>query len=530
MLVCAALPGLSSLRRVRTRSAAAPIQSKPKGFPYLECVAVGVALFLFGLGISVHKDLRTAQANQASALATLDSLAAIHSDLSFESASTASSTLSTEIFAKLTMSDLALAKEIELAIANAPAHADHAQIALTRLTDKLNVLRGEVDGGLLLIGQKSRQLVLIFFFGALFAAGSIVGLRNYAAYTNSERKSEDDAKPLIAHAPVGLFGYRNGKCLYANAVLRTSFDLRKKPDKVSEIFPTRTEPSHQELLELLDSAEENRKPFCLTVKVISDTGGASYYEARGMPFYNDEGHFKRMNVFVIDISRLYEAKRDIQFKNQELESKNQLLSSALAELESNLESVVKTLVRAVEAKDPYTAGHSERVGKYAGWIGEKLGLGPYELRMLELGCLIHDVGKIGIPDELLLKPETLSDEEFEVIKLHPVHGAKMIETVGIFQECLPIVRWHHERLDGSGYPDGLSGAMIPLSVRIATVADVFDAVTSKRSYRDGVETGKAMDILKKEAANGQLDPIVVQAFEEVIAEKGIISDSDTNAA
>lgn len=530
LLIFGALPGLASFRKLLPRSPATGIQPLLKRLPILESISILVALVLFGIGVAIHKDLQIAQSKQAQALTSLDSLTQIHTELKLEWASGALVPLSDELTARLSQADLALAQKIELAVLTSSQASDQGLIALTLISDRMTALRGELDTGLALIGSHSQKLVLVFFFGVLLATGSIVGLRKFATESTKEKDGAGDAGPLIAHAPVGLFGYREGKCLYVNSVLRTSFELRTKPDSLDDIFPEKTEPTTEDLRELFDSAEQDRKPFCITIKVFAPNGGASYFEARGMPFYDTEGRFRRMNVFVIDISRLYQAKKDIQFKNRELNSKNQLLSSALAELESNLESVVKTLVRAVEAKDPYTAGHSERVGQYAVWIGEKLGLGPYELRMLELGCLIHDIGKIGIPDDLLLKPDSLTDEEYEVIKLHPVHGANMIEAVGIFQECLPIVRWHHERLDGSGYPDGISGAMLPLSVRIATVADIFDAITSNRSYREGVATETAMAIIKRESENGQLDPVVVSAFEEVIKERGVISDSDSSAA
>ena len=118
------------------------------------------------------------------------------------------------------------------------------------------------------------------------------------------------------------------------------------------------------------------------------------------------------------------------YKN--VEEKNALLSSALTELEDNLENVVRSLVKAVEAKDPYTAGHSERVMRYSVMLGQAIGLGPYEMRILELGTLVHDIGKIGIPDEILTKPGRLTDEEFELIKKHPEFGENIIGNIDLF--------------------------------------------------------------------------------------------------
>jgi HD-GYP domain-containing protein (c-di-GMP phosphodiesterase class II) len=140
--------------------------------------------------------------------------------------------------------------------------------------------------------------------------------------------------------------------------------------------------------------------------------------------------------------------------------------------------------------------------------------------------LIHDVGKIGIPDSVLRKPGRLTDEEADMIRQHPVFGANMIQDIGLFQECLPIVRSHHERLDGTGYPDGLCGSEIPLLVRICTVADMFDAMTSSRVYRKGMEVGKAMNEVRRDAENGAVDPIVAAALDTSIAEYGLLDSGE----
>ena len=187
---------------------------------------------------------------------------------------------------------------------------------------------------------------------------------------------------------------------------------------------------------------------------------------------------------------------------------------------SHFEAAVQALIRAVEARDPYTAGHSERVMLYSILIGKKLGLSAEELQLLSMGALIHDIGKVGVPDYVLNKPGKLTDEEFELVKLHPAVGDRMIEGIPSLAPMRPIVRWHHEKLNGRGYPDRLEGDEIPLMVRIVTVCDIFDALTSSRSYRGAMPWQKAVDILREEVESGALDPKVVEAFADIINVEG----------
>jgi HD-GYP domain-containing protein (c-di-GMP phosphodiesterase class II) len=150
------------------------------------------------------------------------------------------------------------------------------------------------------------------------------------------------------------------------------------------------------------------------------------------------------------------------------------------------------------------------------------------MRVLELGTLVHDVGKIGIADAILTKPGKLTDLEYAEIKTHPELGVRILEGIGLFHDCMPIVRWHHERLDGSGYPDKLKGDEIPFLVRISAVADVFDAMTSTRAYRSGIEPRIVLRFLKEDAEKGFLDPIVVAALETAVARRGVIPQADSN--
>jgi len=168
--------------------------------------------------------------------------------------------------------------------------------------------------------------------------------------------------------------------------------------------------------------------------------------------------------------------------------------------------------RAVEAKSPFTQGHADRVTEYALRLAAAVGLPRDELEVLRRGALLHDIGKISIPDAILNKPGPLTTEEMDVIKGHPAHGVKIIEPLESLHDVIPLIRWHHERLDGSGYPDGLAGDAIPLSVRILSVADVYDALASERPYRSAIPHDKCVAILRSDAAGGALDPTLVETF------------------
>ncbi|UJF32911.1 HD domain-containing phosphohydrolase [Paenibacillus hexagrammi] len=179
-----------------------------------------------------------------------------------------------------------------------------------------------------------------------------------------------------------------------------------------------------------------------------------------------------------------------------------------------LQSYYATLAAALDARDAYTAGHSQRVAEYSLMIGTAVGFNEHQLDLLNKTALLHDIGKIGVRDAVLLKESKLTDEEFEQIKLHPVLGEsilKQIEPAEAMAPLLPGVRSHHERFDGKGYPDGLSGEGIPLLGRIIAVADAYDAMTSDRPYRKGMPVAKALAILE-EGKGTQWDPRFAQLF------------------
>jgi putative nucleotidyltransferase with HDIG domain len=187
-------------------------------------------------------------------------------------------------------------------------------------------------------------------------------------------------------------------------------------------------------------------------------------------------------------------------------------------VERNLVDTITAFVNAIESKDPYLKGHSARVGLYAAEIAEWLAMAPDMVDVVRRGALLHDLGKLSIMDTILRKPERLTAEEFTIIKSHPVVGAKILEPLRFLARENCAVRHHHERWDGTGYPDGLGGEDIPLVARVVTVADVFDAITSNRPYR----TALALDEAREEIARGigsHFDPAVAAAFMRIPLER-----------
>lgn len=177
--------------------------------------------------------------------------------------------------------------------------------------------------------------------------------------------------------------------------------------------------------------------------------------------------------------------------------------------------VLQALAGVVESRDVYTGQHSSRVGRAALRIGRAMGLSGVDLKTLETGAALHDIGKTGIPDAVLLKPGKLTPEEIQVIRAHPSIGADLVRPMKSMRDVIPLIRHHHERLDGSGYPDGLKGAQIPLLVRVISVADVYDALTSTRTYRAAMPPEKALAILAEEASKGWWDADVVKVWSEL---------------
>ncbi|MFW5959774.1 MAG: HD-GYP domain-containing protein, partial [Chitinivibrionales bacterium] len=196
----------------------------------------------------------------------------------------------------------------------------------------------------------------------------------------------------------------------------------------------------------------------------------------------------------------------VEKRTQELKKKNRFLSNAML-------NTIVVLTQTIEAKDPYTRGHCLRVSNFCVEIAKVYGLSKKSLKNLRIGSILHDIGKIGIPGNILNKPGRLDDEEFEIIKKHPVIGANILKNVEYYNPVIPILRHHHERYDGKGYPDNITNSDMPPEIAAITVADTYDAITSSRPYRKAIPEEKALSILN-EVKGTQLHPDMVDIFIE----------------
>src|SRR5712671_3260908 len=180
------------------------------------------------------------------------------------------------------------------------------------------------------------------------------------------------------------------------------------------------------------------------------------------------------------------------------------------------ESVLFTLVRSIEGKDPYTHGHCERLAEYSARLAQHLGLAEDQITALRRAGVVHDIGKIAVPDAVLLKPGKLTADEWTLIREHPVVGERICAPLKSFRSVLPIIRHHHEKLDGSGYPDKLRGDAIPVTARVLQIVDVYDALTTERPYKKAFSITEAIETMKQEVSKGWWDPRIFQQFERLV--------------
>ena len=184
-------------------------------------------------------------------------------------------------------------------------------------------------------------------------------------------------------------------------------------------------------------------------------------------------------------------------------------------IDQQAKCVIVSLAHSIEAQHSFAEGHSDRLADYATKLGESLGMTEDDLEELRLGCLLHDIGMVAVPDRILLKPGRLNPRETEIMRQHPITGEQICAPLKLLRPILPIIRHHHERMDGTGYPDGLSAEEIPLKARILRVADVYDALIHERPYREARSSEEALAILRQEAACGWIDASLVWKFARI---------------
>lgn len=282
--------------------------------------------------------------------------------------------------------------------------------------------------------------------------------------------------------------------------------------------------SIEEFMTMLDPVLMERIGYARTTKQIIKMESSvifpltnEYKQTMGI-IYIESNHFEDD----IKLLEIYASQAASALSNAFLHSlvniKNEELSRTYTELRKTYVDTIETLRLTVDAKDEYTCGHSDRVSFYAKTVGEALHLSKEQLDLLAIGGIFHDIGKIGTTDDILTKSDKLNKAEYDIIKQHPLKGAHILSALSMFRDVVPLVKYHHEWYDGSGYPEGLKGEEIPLLARILAVADAFDAMTSNRHYRTklDIEHSKEQLIL---GAKIQFDPEIVAVFIKEIIDR-----------
>lgn len=201
------------------------------------------------------------------------------------------------------------------------------------------------------------------------------------------------------------------------------------------------------------------------------------------------------------------------------------LKSYTDELE-RVEGVIFTLSRTIEGKDPYTIGHCERLSAYSVQLGRRIGLPADEIISLQRAGIVHDIGKIAVPESILLKAGPLTSDEWKIMREHPITGAHICMPLKSFRGVHPIIRHHHEKLNGSGYPDGIKGIQIPLTARVLQIVDIYDALTTERPYKRACSIDESLEMMEVEVRKGWWDPEVFKEFKDMLSDVGEDEESE----
>ena len=274
----------------------------------------------------------------------------------------------------------------------------------------------------------------------------------------------------------------------------------KELDKDNVVIVITAYPSFETVREALriGAYDYVTKPF--------DLGDISFTVKKALEFHN---------LILANKRLMEELEHDNVILEKNVEEKTWGLKKFYHKMQSAYIATVKALVQAIEAKDHYTRSHSENVTKYAVAVANEMGFYPQEIEILREACQLHDLGKIGVHDHILNKRGALTPQEWEEIKLHSLRGAEILQPLAFLEDVTILIRQHHERYDGGGYPDGLKGEEIKLGARIIAIADAYDAMTSERPYRKAFSREEAVFRLKQDMGV-QFDPQVVKAFLEAL--------------
>ncbi|MBE0425063.1 MAG: PAS domain S-box protein [Nitrospirae bacterium] len=315
---------------------------------------------------------------------------------------------------------------------------------------------------------------------------------------------------------------------YGVLLLDTDLTVKRANSLISAMFDIPfKEIIGKKCYELLEGGNK-LKEFYNTIKAKNDRSPviSEYYDTRinkylmlhVSPVVDERRILKNLVLALIDISGIKDKeKRLIESRDAFLNMLKEI-DHSYKELKELFNGLIHSFVNAIDAKSPWTKGHSERVTIYAVSIAKEMGLKERDIEKLRIAALLHDIGKIGTYDVVLDKPGKLTEEEFQLIRMHPAKGEEILKPVRQLQDLLPIIRYHHERMDGKGYPDGLQGEEIPLLSRIIAVADAFDSMTSDRPYRPNPPREYAISEIKT-CIGTQFDPEAAEVFLRVIDRK-----------
>jgi putative nucleotidyltransferase with HDIG domain len=349
--------------------------------------------------------------------------------------------------------------------------------------------------------------------------GAIESLREARARRRSWRLDEEPVAPVTPPDTFRLLTARSGE----EAVERVRLELAEGRSVAAGFFDMKM-PGGIDGMETIRRIKEiDPRIMCAVVTAYTDRAIsqlATVFKSQDEWIYFNKPFTEWELVQAVrNLVSGWNIRRDRELAMLRLQESNQRMRGLNEQLIDGCLSTVRAVVRTLEARDPCTAGHSQRVARLAVMLARRLELPESEVGSIYQAGLLHDIGKIGVGDAILRKPAPLTSEELAVIRTHPVTGAQILAPVAHLSGVAALVRHHHERFDGSGYPDGLSGRSIPLGSRILAVADTFDALTSTRPYRRACPVARARELLIASAPS-QHDPEVSRAFVALLDEEG----------